>query len=71
MSQFLQTTKGNVNLVSAYALTLGPYPDVKGSFYEVLADTVRLMNIDEQLFILDISTHVSEISGVTGLGIGK
>ena len=47
-----QTTEGDVNLVSAYAPTLGVSPDVKDSFYEALADTVRLMNIDQPLFIL-------------------
>ena len=52
MSLCLQTTKGNVNLVSVYAHTLGASPDVKDSFYEALADTVRLPNVDEPLFIL-------------------
>ena len=52
MSLCLQTRKGNVNLVSAYAPTLGASPDVKDTFYEALADTVRLMNVEEPLFIL-------------------
>ena len=55
----IQTIKGNVNLVSAYAPTLGASPDMKDSLYEALEDTVRLMNIDELLFILgDFNTRV-------------
>ena len=49
----LQTTKSNVNLFSTCAPTLDASPDVKDSFYEALADTARLMNIDELLFILE------------------
>ena len=52
MALCLQTTKGNVNFVSAYAPSLGASPDVTDSFHKALADTVRLMNIDESLFIL-------------------
>ena len=44
--------KGYVNFVSAYAPTLGTSPDVTYSFYEALADTVKLVNIDEPFFIL-------------------
>ena len=51
MSLCLQTTKGNVNLVSGYAPTLGASPDVNDSLYEAVADTVRHMNIDELLLI--------------------
>ena len=35
-----------------YAPTLGISSDIKDSFYEALADAVRLMNIDELLLIL-------------------
>ena len=52
MSLCLQTTKGTGNRVSAYAPTLGAYPDVKDSFYEALEDTVRPMKIVEPLFVL-------------------
>ena len=52
ISLCLQTTKVNVNFVSVYAPTLGVSPDVKESFYEDLADTVRLRNNDGSLFIL-------------------
>ena len=52
MSLCLQTTKSNVNLVSVYVPTFGASLDVKDSFIEAPADTVRLMNIDEPLFIL-------------------
>ena len=59
MSLCLQTMKGNVNLDSVYAPTPGASPGVKDSFYEALADTVSLMNIDEPLFILgDFNAHV-------------
>ena len=72
----LQTRKGNVNLVSAYAPKLDASPDVKDSFYEALADTVRLMNIDEPLFILgDFSAcvrnqriHWPQALGYHGIG---
>ena len=53
MSLCLQTMKGNVNLVSAHAPTLGASLDVKDSF------TVRPMDVDELLFILrDFSARV-------------
>ena len=59
MSLCFKNTKGNVNLLRAYAHTLRASPDVKDSFYEALADTVRCMNIDEPLFILgDFNTRV-------------
>ena len=59
MSLSLETTKGNVNLVSAYAPTLGASPHVKDYFYEALADTLRLMNTDKPLFILrEFNTRV-------------
>ena len=64
MSLCLQTTKGDVNLASAYAPTLGASPDDKDSFYEAIADTVRIMDIDEPFSSsLWISTHVPKISG--------
>ena len=52
MSLCLQATKGNVNRVIVYVPSLFASPDVKDSFCEALADTVRIMNIDEPLFIL-------------------
>ena len=39
--------------LSVHAPRLGASLDVKDSFYEALAHTVRLMNIDEPLFILE------------------
>ena len=45
MSLCLQTTDGNVNLVSAHARILGASPDVKGSIYEAVADTVANQRI--------------------------
>ena len=64
MSLSLETTKGNVNLVSAYAPTLGASPHVKDYFYEALADTLRLMNTELNRFsFLESSTHVLKISG--------
>ena len=35
----LQTTKGSVNFISEYTLTLGASRDVKDSFYEDLGST--------------------------------
>lgn len=48
----LQTTKGNVNLISAYASIFGASSYIKDSFYDALADNVRLMNIEEPHLIL-------------------
>ena len=76
MSLCLQATKGNVNLVIAYVSLLFASPDVKDSFCEALADTVRIMNIDELLFILgdfnacvgDQHIHWTRASGYHGIG---
>lgn len=44
--------KHNINLVNAYVPTFSAFSEVKDSSYETLTDNVRLMNIDESLFIL-------------------
>lgn len=44
--------KGSVNLVSAYASIFGASSYIKESFYDALADNVRLMNIEEPHLIL-------------------